>query len=99
MGSQNNIISNRLSEALVSLNKTYFDCEKETVLLLRKGANLEKFLEELSDAFGEVEDKVSRLIAASATFNAQKMAENQCNPQNYFKNVCKGGIDLLPLQI
>lgn len=75
MESQNNIISNRLSEALVSLNKTYFDCEKETVLLLQKGANLEKFLEELSDAFGEVEDKVSRLIAASATVNAQKMAE------------------------
>ena len=75
METQNNIISNRLSEALVSINKTYFDCEKETVPLLRKGANLEKFLEELSDAFGEVEDKVSRLIAASATFNAQKMAE------------------------
>lgn len=75
MESQNNIISNRLSEALVSLNKTYFDCEKETVILLRKGANLEKFLEELSDAFGEVEDKVSQLIATSAMFNAQKMAE------------------------
>lgn len=70
-----NIIPVKLSEALVSINKTYFDCEKETVLLLRKGANLEKFLEELSDAFGEVEDKVSQLIAASATFNAQKMAE------------------------
>ncbi len=75
METQNNIISNRLSEALVSLNKTYFDCAKETVLLLRKGANLEKFLEELSDAFGEVEDKASQLIATSATFNAQKMAE------------------------
>lgn len=70
-----NIIPVKLSEALVSLNKTYFDCEKETVLLLRKGANLEKFLEELSDAFGEAENMVSQLIAASATFNAQKMAE------------------------
>lgn len=75
MESRNNIISNRLSEALVSLNRAYFDCEKETVMLLRNGANLEKFLEELSDSFSEVENRVSQLIAASATFNAQKMAE------------------------
>lgn len=70
-----NIIPVKLSEALVSLNKTYLDCEKETVLLLRKGANLEKFLEELSDSFCDVESRVSQLIAASATFNAQEFAE------------------------
>ena len=70
-----NIIPVKLSEALVSLNRAYFDCEKETVMLLRKGANLEKFLEELSDSFSDVENRVSQLIAASATFNAQKMAE------------------------
>lgn len=75
MESQNNIISSRLSEALINLNKTFFCCEDETVQLLQEGANLESFLEELSMTFSEVEDKVSQLIAISAAFNAQKIAE------------------------
>lgn len=75
MGLQNNIIPNRLSKALIDLNKTYNDCEEETTRLLDEGANLENFLEEMSDVFGEVKDKVAQLIAEFAMFNAQKVAE------------------------
>lgn len=75
MESQNNIVSNRLSKALIDLNKAYNDCEEETTRLLDEGANLENFLEEMSDAFGEVKDKVAQLIAESAMFNAQKISE------------------------
>nr|DAR81083.1 MAG TPA: hypothetical protein [Caudoviricetes sp.] len=80
MEMHNNLISQRLSEALVNLNRIFFDCEKEITLLIEEnGANLEKFLEELSDEFEKAEDKVSKLIAISSTFKARKIAENQHN--------------------
>ena len=47
---QNNLVFQRLSEALVNLNRIFFDCEKEITLLIEeKGTNLEKFLEGLAD--------------------------------------------------
>lgn len=78
MGVQENVVSQRLSEALVNLSKIFLDCEEEIMLLLQNGANLEKFLDEFSESFGEIEDKVSNLIAVSAVFNAQKIAEERC---------------------
>lgn len=78
MGIQENVVSQRLSEALVNLSKIFLDCEEEIMLLLQNGANLEKFLDEFSESFGEIEDKVSNLIAVSAVFNAQKIAEERC---------------------
>lgn len=78
MGAQENVVSQRLSEALVNLSKIFLDCEEEIMLLLQNGANLEKFLDEFSESFGEIEDKVSNLIAVSAVFNAQKIAEERC---------------------
>lgn len=78
MGAQENVVSQRLSEALVNLSKIFLDCEEEIMLLLQNGANLEKFLDEFSESFGEIENKVSNLIAVSAVFNAQKIAEERC---------------------
>lgn len=78
MGVQENVVSQRLSEALVNLSKIFLDCEEEIMLLLQNGANLEKFFDEFSESFGEIEDKVSNLIAVSAVFNAQKIAEERC---------------------
>lgn len=78
MGIQENVVSQRLSEVLVNLNKIFLDCEEEITLLLQNGANIEKFPEEFSEAFRKVEDKVSNLIAMSAIFKAQKIAEERC---------------------
>lgn len=78
MGAQENVVSQRLSEALVNLSKIFLDCEEEIMFLLQNGANLEKFLDEFSESFGEIENKVSNLIAVSAVFNAQKIAEERC---------------------
>lgn len=70
-----NIIPDKLTKALIDLNKTYLNCEKEAVKLIDRSVNIEVLLEELSEAFVETELKVSRLIAVSATFNAQEFAE------------------------
>lgn len=60
---------------------------------------IEKFLEKLSDAFNEVENLYSRLIAASTTFNTGNGEKNTVFHKIIKKKVCKGGIKWLPLQI
>lgn len=79
MEAQENVVSQRLSEVLINLSKAFLDCEEEITLLSRNGANLGKFLDEFSEAFSEIEGKVSNLIAVSAIFNAQKIAEERCD--------------------
>lgn len=79
METQKNVVSQRLSEVLINLNKIFLDCEDEVTLLSQNGANLGKFLDEFSEDFYKIENKVSNLIAVSAVFNAQKIAKKRCD--------------------
>lgn len=78
METQKNVVSQRLSGVLVNLNKIFLDCEEEITFLLQNGANIKDPSEDFYETFREIEDKVSNLIAVSAVFNAQKIAEERC---------------------
>ncbi len=73
----NNIIPTNLANALVNLNILYNDCEEETCKLIENDWNIEGYIDELDEAYCQLQDVISRIIAVSAKDNAQKIAESK----------------------
>lgn len=72
-----NIIPANLANALVNLNILYKNCEEETCKLIRENWNIEGYIDELDEAYCQLQDVISRIIAVSAKDNAQKIAEGK----------------------